>query len=64
MGLPLPKSPIAFWGDGLQVGGWQIAVIDAAPGKAGVMIPVDATGMVIGVVETKFRLRPVRIVPF
>ena len=34
---------------GLQVGGWQMAVIEAAPGKIGVMEP--APGIVLGVVD-------------
>src|SRR5579871_4181435 len=64
MGLPLPKRPIWLKEDELQLGGWQIAVIEAAPGKSGVTVPPEAAGMVVGAVETNSRLRPVRIVPF
>jgi hypothetical protein len=60
----LPKRPIWLKEDGLQEGGWQMAVISAAPGKIGVTDPVEAAGMVDGVVETNSRLSPVRIVPF
>jgi hypothetical protein len=61
--FPLPNSPIWLNGEGLQVGGWQAAVIDAAPGKMGVTDPV-AAGIVVGVVDSNSNARPVRIVPF
>src|ERR1700733_13346847 len=63
-GFPLPYSPIWFNGDELQAGGWQIAVMAAAPGNVGVTVPDDATGIVVGVVDTNSSGTPVRIVPF
>ena len=64
MGLPLPKRPIWLNGDGLQLGGWQMAVMEAAAGEAGRDGAAEAAGMVVGAVETYSRLRPVRMVPF
>jgi hypothetical protein len=63
-GLPLPKRPIWLNGDGLQVGGWHTAVIAAAPGNIGVTVPVEAAGIVVGVVDSNSRATPVRMVPF
>jgi hypothetical protein len=62
-GFPLPNRPIWLKGEGLQLGGWQTAVIAAAPGKMGVTVPAAAAGIVVGVVDSNSRLRPVRIVP-
>jgi hypothetical protein len=45
----------------LQPGGWQTAVIAAAPGKVGVTVPAAAAGIVVGVVDSNSRVRPVRI---
>ena len=47
----------------MQVGGWHMAVIAAAPGNRGVTDPVDA-GIVVGVVDTKFSDNPVSVTPF
>src|SRR3981189_486166 len=63
-GLPLPNRPIWLNGEGLQLGGWQTAVIAAAPGKVGVTVPPAAAGIVVGVVDSNSRVRPVRTVPF
>ena len=57
---PLQHAP--DWG--LQPGGWQTAVIAAAPGKVGVTVPPAAAGIVVGVVDSNSRVRPVRTVPF
>ena len=62
-GFPLPNRPIWLNGEGLQLGGWHTAVIAAAPGKMGVTVPAAAAGIVVGVVDSNSRLRPVRIVP-
>jgi hypothetical protein len=62
--LPLPNKPIWLNGEGLQLGGWQIAVIAAAPGKVGVTDPVEAAGIVVGVVDSNSRLKPVNTVLF
>ena len=62
-GLPLPKRPIWLLGEGLQFGGWQIAVMEAAPGNVGVTVPVEAAGIVVGVVERKSSARPVSVLP-
>src|SRR3981081_1029032 len=63
-GFPLPNRPIWLKGEGLQLGGWHTAVIAAAPGKRGVTVPAATAGIVVGVVDSNSRLRPVRIVPF
>src|SRR5882757_6386691 len=63
-GFPLPNRPIWLNGEGLQLGGWQTAVIAAAPGKVGVTVPPATAGIVVGVVDSNSRLRPVRVVPF
>ena len=60
-GLPLPNKPIWLNGEGLQLGGWQIAVIAAAPGKVGVTVPAEAAGIVVGVVDSNSSATPVRI---
>ena len=57
MGLPLPNKPIWLNGAELQVGGWQTAVIVAAPGKVGEIDP-PAAAIVVGLVETKVRFAP------
>jgi hypothetical protein len=48
----------------LQLGGKQVAVIAAAPGKIGVTAPDDEAGIVVGVVDSNSNASPVRIVPF
>src|SRR3981189_2081199 len=63
-GFPLPNRPIWLNGEGLQLGGWQTAVIAAAPGNVGVTVPPAAAGIVVGVVDSNSRVRPVRTVPF
>src|SRR6185312_2830031 len=63
MGTPLPCRPIWLYGAGLQVSGWQRAVMEAAPARVGVMVLVPA-GMVVGVVETYSRERPVMGLPW
>ena len=63
-GFPLPNRPIWLNGEGLQLGGWQTAVIAAAPGKAGVTVPAVTAGIVVGVVDSNSRLRPVMYVSF
>jgi hypothetical protein len=63
-GFPFPNRPIWLNGEGLQLGGWHAAVIAAAPGKMGVTVPPAAAGIVVGVVDSNSRDRPVRIVPF
>src|SRR5271168_2846038 len=62
-GFPLPYKPIWLNGEGLQLGGWQAAVIAAAPGKMGVTVPAATAGIVVGVVDSNSRARPVRTVP-
>ena len=54
-GFPLPNRPIWLNGEGLQLGGWQTAVIAAAPGKMGVTVPAAAAGIVVGVVDSNSR---------
>src|SRR5271154_1715432 len=61
--FPLPNNPIWLNGEGLQLGGWQTAVIAAPPGKRGVTGPAATAGIVVGVVDSNSRLSPVRIVP-
>jgi len=61
-GFPFPNRPIWLNGEGLQPGGWQIAVIEAAPGNSGVIDPPP--GIVVGVVDTYCRLSPVSGDPF
>ncbi len=60
--LPLPKRPIWLKGEVLQLGGWQMAVMEAEPGKVGVMAAEPAP-MVVGVVETYSSVRLVRGAP-
>src|SRR5260370_30970281 len=62
-GFPLPNRPIWLNGEGLQPGGWQTAVIAADPGKVGVTVPAATAGIVVGVVDSNSRVRPVRTVP-
>ncbi len=62
--FPLPNSPIWLNGEELQLGGWQTAVIAAAPGKMGVTVPPAAAGIVVGVVDSNSRVRPVRTLLF
>jgi hypothetical protein len=62
--FPLPKRPIWLNGEGLQLGGWQTAVIAAVPGKMGVTVPADAAGIVVGVVDSNSRGTPVMTFPF
>src|ERR1700677_2558302 len=62
-GLPFPFRPIWSRGDGLQVGGRQMALIEAAPGNVGVT-EAEPAGIVVGVVDTNVRGTPDRIVLF
>jgi hypothetical protein len=62
-GRPLPKSPIWLYADELQLGGWQMAEIDAAPAKLGVTDPPALGETVDGTVETYSSDRPVRVAP-
>jgi hypothetical protein len=62
--FPLPNRPIWLNGEGLQLGGWQTAVIAAAPGKIGVTVPADAAGIVVGVVDSNSRGTPVMMLLF
>src|SRR5882757_6506181 len=62
-GAPLPNKPIWLNGEGLQPGGWHTAVIAADPGKSGVTVPPAAAGIVVGVVDSNSRVRPVRTLP-
>src|SRR5260370_42018450 len=62
-GFPLPNNPIWLNGEGLQLGGWQTAVIAAAPGKIGDTDPAAAAGIVVGGVDSNSSDRPVRDVP-
>jgi len=64
MGFPLPNRPIWLYCDGLQPGGWHIAVIEAAPANGGVTVPPPAAGIVVGVVDTYSSESPVRMTPF
>ena len=48
----------------MQLGGWQTAVIAAAPGKMGVTVPAATAGIVVGVVDSNSSDRPVRTVPY
>ena len=61
-GLPLPNRPIWLYDDELQNGGWQRAVIAAAPARMGVTEPPPA-GIVVGEVETYSSESPVRVTP-
>src|ERR1700679_1697946 len=63
MALPLPWRPICAKGEGLEVAGWQTAVISAVPGQSGVTEPTVA-GMVCGVVELNSSARPVMGLPW
>src|ERR1700712_2912485 len=63
IGSPLPNRSIWLKGAGLQVPGWQEAVIVAAPGKVGFTRPEPAE-IVEGVVELNVRLTPVSVTPF
>src|ERR1700677_3563164 len=63
IGIPFPFRPIWSSGDGLQVGGRQIAVIEAAPGNVGVT-EAEPAGIVVGGVDTNVRGTPDRIVLF
>ena len=61
IGLPLPNRPIWLYDEELQLGGWQIALIEAAPAKDGVT--VEPAGIVVGAVETYESSSPVRVTP-
>ncbi len=50
-GVPVPKTPIWPMGAGLQVPGWQIAVMEASPGHVAVIWPRVLTLMFCGSVE-------------
>jgi hypothetical protein len=70
-GFPFPTGfpfssgpPILLNGAGLQLAGWHCAVISAVPGKLGVTIPAELTGIVVGVVEMYSSVKPVRGFPF
>ena len=62
--FPLPNRPIWLNGEGLQLGGWHIAVIAAAPGKRGVTVPAVTAGIVVGVVDSNSSATPVKMCPF
>src|ERR1700734_3263146 len=62
-GLPLPNKPIWLKGELLQVGGWQTATIDPAPGKIGVAVEAPVVS-VVGVVDSNVRFTPVSVTPF
>ena len=48
----------------MQLGGWQTAVIAAAPGKVGVTVPAATAGIVVGVVDSNSSARPVMTLLF
>ena len=48
----------------MQLGGWHMAEIEAAPANTGVTDPLALAGIVIGVVETYSSVSPVRTVLF
>ena len=51
MERPVLSNPTSLMGDGLQVVGWQMADIEAVPGKAAVKPPVEPTKMSSGLVD-------------
>ena len=57
--LAVAEEPIWLSGDGLQVGGWQTAVMEAGAREDGRDGAGADAGMVVGVVETYSRVRPV-----
>src|ERR1700733_15262561 len=63
-GTPVPRVPITLIGAGLQVVGWQMALIAEFEGRDAVTPPVALTAIRPGLVDTLLSATPLMLLPF